>query len=194
MARAPVIVMRHPSTAFYRSAADEHVGRHSVLDSRGVDERLVCRTCLPQSLCRIVELAAVKIITTDHCNDLAGLRIKRYERRLNFRNLRKLDLKDLIFVINFLNQELGKKTRFQFFTRPLSAAAHIRRTHDGFKFTEAHADLIGRGTRFYYEALYILAFIVIVAIPIGMLVRSEFILDLLGVRQRQIFGVDENVL
>src|SRR6185295_8496724 len=83
---------------------------HAPLDCRGIDERFEARTGLSIRLCGVVEFVGVEIVTTNHRDDLAGLRVERHHRTLHGRNLRELDFEMPVLFINFLDLELSQLT------------------------------------------------------------------------------------
>src|SRR5690606_33697750 len=171
MARSSTIVGRLPPAAFDRSSADEHIRRHSVFYGSRVDKWFVSRSCLPEALSRIVELVRLEIIAADHCDDLAVLGVDRDDGCLNFRHLREFDLKSLILIINRFYEELREKSRFQFLFWPLAAPPHVCSADYRSIPAESNTYLIGISILRYHQSLYVLAFLVFVPVPVGMLIR-----------------------
>src|ERR1700741_4396516 len=122
--------MGRPAAAFYRGTADNHVWCHAVLDGSCVNERLVVRARLPQPLGRIVEFVCMEIVTADHADDLAAVRIDRDYRCLDLGHLRELDIKGLVFLVDAFDQEFGKKAWFELVFWPLAASSHIAGPND----------------------------------------------------------------
>src|SRR5688500_12158697 len=113
------------------------------------------------------------IVTADHADDLAGMRIDRHERCLDLRHLLKLDLKSLCIVVYLFDEKLGEHSRLDFFPRSLPASAHVILADHGFKSSETHTSLVRRSIDLRDQAFYVFAFFILIAVPIGMLISGQ---------------------
>ncbi len=137
-AERTVIIVRHPTAAPDRCAADHRFGCHSPFNRRRVDKRFVSRAGLTQTLCRVVKFAGMKIISADHRNNLARVRVERNHRGLHFRHLGKRNLQSLLVFVDFFYFKLRQITDLQFACRFFAAFAHIFGGYDGFISAETH--------------------------------------------------------
>ena len=105
-ARRSVIVVRLPSIDIDRRAADSRVRCHAPFDRGAVDVWLERGTSLAISLHRVVEFVSLKIVTADHGDHLAGVRIDRHHRAFDCRHLVEFDFQAMRFLIDFFDDEL----------------------------------------------------------------------------------------
>src|SRR3954463_10082752 len=92
---------------------------------------------------------------------------------LDLGHLRQLDLESLGIVVNLFNDKLGEHTRFQFVLWSFAAATHICRSDNRFISPKPNANLVGGWINGHYEAFYVFAFFILVAVPIRVFISLE---------------------
>ncbi len=194
MARRTVVIGRLPATALDRGTANEHIGGHAVFDRRRIDERLVRRAGLPQSLRRVVKAIGMIVVTADHRDDLAVLGVDRNDRRLNLGDLCQLDLEYLILIVYLLDQELGEKAGLKLVLRTLPAPAHVLRSNHGLVPAKSYTHFIGCRIGPNDKALDVFALVIFVTVPIGVFIGVKDLCNVLFIRQWLSVRINKHVL